>query len=73
MPHPEVAHAYIEVVPVMPGVKLLPTTWAFRQGIKLLSFDGWDIDGKSIDEPVTEEEFDRRVKTCTIRMRAVTP
>lgn len=43
-----------------------PAEWADALRFTIHDPDGWRNDGKSFDEPVTAEEFDRRAQICTI-------
>lgn len=50
------------------GVSALktPSEWAAERGVEILDPDGWrGRDAKSFDEPITAEEFDRRLVECT--------
>lgn len=47
-------------------MKYHPQVWALRRGYVIMDPDGWRVDDKSFDEPVTEEEFNQRVGVSTI-------
>lgn len=54
----------------MPELKT-PSDWAKEQGVVILDADGWN-DGKPFTDPVTAEEFARRLEQCTAE-RPVSP
>lgn len=43
--------------------------WAAMEGCKTLDYDGWRIDGKSPDEPISFDEWERRKSLSTIDLR----
>lgn len=45
---------------------LTPDEWAEIYCIRILDPDGWRIDHKDYNEPISREEFDRRMGTSTI-------
>ncbi len=51
----------------MEEVLKLPREWAREDGIRVLDADGWmGKDGRSWFEPISREEFDRRVAISTV-------
>lgn len=50
--------------------KKTPEDWAEEKGIVIVDPDGWRRDGApALDEPITEEEFNRRAAESTIASR----
>lgn len=45
-----------------------PEQWADEVGITILDPDGWRIDGKDFEEPITFEDFEHRLVNSTIQM-----
>ena len=45
-----------------------PEEWADSMSITILDPDGWRIDGKDFNEPITFEEFEDRLCNSTIQM-----
>lgn len=43
-----------------------PREWAHEKGMWIRSPDGWRVDDKSFDEPITEREFRRRASMSTV-------
>lgn len=53
-----------------PVTKLTPEHWEKLKGIVIVDPDGWRRDGYFLwDNPITEEEFDRRAAESTIANR----
>lgn len=49
-----------------------PEAWAKEQGITILDPDGWRGEwNKDFDEPISQEEFHRRmqISTCMVKIR----
>jgi len=46
-----------------------PSYWEQHCGIEIRDPDGWRIDGKPFDAPISEEEFHRRAALSTARHR----
>lgn len=46
---------------------LPPDGWAAVFNLTVMDPDGWRVDGKSWEEPITEHEFRTRVMSSTIR------
>lgn len=49
---------------------LIPEVWAERNGVKIIDPGGWTADGKSFYEPITEDEWNRRVIVSTLTTRS---
>lgn len=43
-----------------------PEEWAKEEGVKILDPDGWRMDNKDFDEPITKTEFNERLTHSTI-------
>ena len=48
------------------GIRLLPSEWERRLGVKVHDPDGWRIDGKPWDEAITLEDFRGRLCISTV-------
>lgn len=48
------------------AVKLPPSEWEKIKAIKILDPDGWRVDCKGYDEPITGDEWDQRMASSTI-------
>lgn len=44
----------------------MPIEWAQLKRLVILDPDGWRLDGKALNEPIDEEEFDLRAGRSTI-------
>jgi hypothetical protein len=42
-----------------------PAEWEVIDGIRVIDPDGWRVDGKSFDEPISWDEWQRRVGPST--------
>jgi hypothetical protein len=42
-----------------------PVEWCKELNVKILDIDGWRMDNKSYDEPVSQKEFLERLTECT--------
>jgi hypothetical protein len=54
-----------EAAPLPPALAT-PDEWSKRFGIKVWDPDGWRSDGKPWDEPISEDEFERRAAVSTV-------
>lgn len=54
-----------EIDDVLSGKKRIPARWAAERGLTILDADGWRADGTPLDQPITREEFDRRLALST--------
>lgn len=43
-----------------------PVVWGEKYGVQVLDPDGWREDGKSFHEPITYEEWKRRLWISTV-------
>lgn len=46
---------------------LTPREWCAETDVTVLDPDGWRVDGKDFDEPVTYQEFVERLWASTVR------
>jgi hypothetical protein len=46
--------------------KRTPAEWEKIKDIKVLDADGWRVDQKNWDDPISEKEWDRRIYISTI-------
>lgn len=46
-----------------------PSDWCALLGAEIMDHDGWRDGTRSWYDPITREEFDKRLMRCTINMR----
>jgi len=64
----EIAHqARRNAVAQGQGDHRLPIEWCVELGYEVMDPDGWRDGTRSWDEPITEAEFEERVRRCTMR------
>ena len=63
----EILDSHIEFEPIPGIVKRYPSEWEVIDNIKVLDPDGWRMDNRPWDVPITREEWDRRMLRSTIQ------
>jgi len=63
----EILDSHIEFEPIPGIVKRYPSEWEVIDNIKVLDPDGWRMDNRPWDVPITREEWDRRMSHSTIQ------